>query len=59
VRFVPTHSHRQAQFAVRAGRRAGQRRVLLHVIAETGQPAGHVDIIRTFPDYAKPMGPSG
>ena len=42
---------------VRAGRRHGRpRRVLVHVIAETAQHAGHADIIRETIDGAKTMG---
>ncbi|HEV2375756.1 MAG TPA: DinB family protein [Streptosporangiaceae bacterium] len=38
------------------GRRWSARRVLLHVIAETAQHAGHADIIRESLDGAKSMG---
>jgi uncharacterized damage-inducible protein DinB len=39
-----------------AGTRWSARRVLLHVIAETAQHAGHADIIRESLDGAKTMG---
>jgi uncharacterized damage-inducible protein DinB len=39
-----------------AGARWSARRVLLHVIAETAQHAGHADIIRESLDGAKTMG---
>jgi uncharacterized damage-inducible protein DinB len=39
-----------------AGARWSARRVLLHVIAETAQHAGHADIIRESLDGAKSMG---
>jgi hypothetical protein len=39
-----------------AGERWSARRVLLHVIAETAQHAGHADIIRESLDGAKSMG---
>jgi uncharacterized damage-inducible protein DinB len=39
-----------------AGARWSARRVLLHVIAETAQHAGHADIIREALDGAKTMG---
>jgi hypothetical protein len=38
------------------GARWSARRVLLHVIAETAQHAGHADIIRESLDGAKSMG---
>jgi hypothetical protein len=38
------------------GARWSVRRVLLHVIAETAQHAGHADIIREALDGAKTMG---
>jgi len=38
------------------GARWSARRVLLHVIAETAQHAGHADIIRESLDGAKTMG---
>jgi hypothetical protein len=38
------------------GARWSARRVLLHVIAETSQHAGHADIIRESIDGAKTMG---
>jgi hypothetical protein len=38
------------------GERWSARRVLLHVIAETAQHAGHADIIRESLDGAKSMG---
>jgi len=38
------------------GARWSVRRVLLHVIAETAQHAGHADIIRESLDGAKSMG---
>jgi len=38
------------------GARCSARRVLLHVIAETAQHAGHADIIRESLDGAKSMG---
>jgi hypothetical protein len=38
------------------GARWSARRVLLHVIAETSQHAGHADIIREAIDGAKTMG---
>jgi len=38
------------------GARWSARRVLLHVIAETSQHAGHADIIRESLDGAKTMG---
>jgi hypothetical protein len=38
------------------GARWSARRVLLHVIAETAQHAGHADIIRETIDGAKSMG---
>jgi len=39
-----------------AGERWSARRVLMHVIAETAQHAGHADIIRESIDGAKSMG---
>jgi uncharacterized damage-inducible protein DinB len=39
-----------------AGERWSARRVLLHIIAETAQHAGHADIIREALDGAKSMG---
>jgi uncharacterized damage-inducible protein DinB len=39
-----------------AGERWSARRVLLHIIAETAQHAGHADIIRESLDGAKSMG---
>jgi hypothetical protein len=39
-----------------AGARWSARRVLLHIIAETAQHAGHADIIRESLDGAKTMG---
>jgi hypothetical protein len=39
-----------------AGARWSARRVLLHIIAETAQHAGHADIIREAIDGAKTMG---
>ncbi|GIJ80231.1 Protein of unknown function [Micromonospora phaseoli] len=39
-----------------AGARWSARRVLLHIIAETAQHAGHADIIRESIDGAKSMG---
>lgn len=39
-----------------AGARWSARRVLLHIIAETAQHAGHADIIREALDGAKSMG---
>jgi hypothetical protein len=39
-----------------SGARWSARRVLLHVIAETAQHAGHADIIRESLDGAKSMG---
>jgi hypothetical protein len=39
-----------------AGARWSARRVLLHVLAETAQHAGHADIIRESLDGAKTMG---
>lgn len=39
-----------------AGARWSARRVLLHIIAETSQHAGHADIIREAIDGAKTMG---
>ncbi|MGH3156395.1 MAG: DinB family protein [Streptosporangiaceae bacterium] len=39
-----------------AGARWSARRVLLHIIAETAQHAGHADIIREAIDGAKSMG---
>ena len=41
---------------VRAGARWSARRVLMHIIAETAQHAGHADIIRESLDGAKSMG---
>ncbi|HEY1619004.1 MAG TPA: DUF664 domain-containing protein, partial [Streptosporangiaceae bacterium] len=38
------------------GARWSARRVLLHIIAETAQHAGHADIIRESLDGAKSMG---
>jgi len=38
------------------GARWSARRVVLHIIAETAQPAGHADIIREAIDGAKTMG---
>jgi hypothetical protein len=38
------------------GARWSARRVLLHIIAETSQHAGHADIIRETLDGAKTMG---
>ena len=38
------------------GARWSLRRVLLHIIAETAQHAGHADIIRETLDGAKTMG---
>jgi hypothetical protein len=38
------------------GERWSARRVLLHIIAETAQHAGHADIIRESLDGAKSMG---
>ena len=38
------------------GGRWSARRVLLHIIAETAQHAGHADIIRESLDGAKTMG---
>ncbi len=38
------------------GARWSARRVLLHIIAETSQHAGHADIIRESLDGAKTMG---
>ncbi|MBV9583186.1 MAG: DUF664 domain-containing protein, partial [Chloroflexi bacterium] len=38
------------------GARWSARRVLLHLIAETSQHAGHADIIREALDGAKTMG---
>jgi hypothetical protein len=38
------------------GARWSARRVLLHIIAETAQHAGHADIIRESLDGAKTMG---
>jgi hypothetical protein len=38
------------------GARWSARRVLLHIIAETAQHAGHADIIREALDGAKTMG---
>jgi uncharacterized damage-inducible protein DinB len=38
------------------GARWSVRRVLIHIIAETAQHAGHADIIRESPDGAKSMG---
>jgi len=40
----------------RPGERRSARRVLLHIIAETAQHAGHADIIRESLDGAKSMG---
>jgi hypothetical protein len=39
-----------------SGARWSARRVLLHIIAETAQHAGHADIIRESLDGAKSMG---
>ena len=39
-----------------AGARWSVRRVILHVIAETAQHAGHADVIRETIDGAKSMG---
>ena len=39
-----------------AGASWSARRVLLHIIAETSQHAGHADIIREALDGAKSMG---
>ena len=41
---------------VRAGRARSARRVLLHIVAETAQHAGHADIIRETIDGQKTMG---
>jgi uncharacterized protein DUF664 len=38
------------------GARWSARRVLMHIVAETAQHAGHADIIRESLDGAKPMG---
>jgi hypothetical protein len=40
----------------RAGERWSARQVLLHVIAETAQHAGHADIVRESLDGEKSMG---
>jgi len=39
-----------------AGERWSARRVLMHIIAETAQHAGHADILREAIDGAKSMG---
>ena len=39
-----------------AGKKWSARRVLLHLIAETSQHAGHADILRESIDGAKSMG---
>ena len=54
---VPDGSDDEGRMALSAPQAAaGERRVLLHVIAETAQHAGHADIIRESLDGAKSMG---